>query len=74
LFFPHSNSLQLQAYCDATWASDPSNCRSLSTYYVFLSDSLIAWKTKKQVAVSHSSVEVKLRAMALVTADVTWLQ
>jgi hypothetical protein len=23
LFFPHSSSLQLQAYCDATWASDP---------------------------------------------------
>jgi hypothetical protein len=47
LFFSCSISLQLQAYCDATWASDPSDHRSLSAYYVFLGGSLIAWKTKK---------------------------
>jgi hypothetical protein len=35
---------------------------------------LIAWKTKKQTAVSHSSAEVELRAMATVTAEVTWLR
>jgi hypothetical protein len=71
LFFPCSSSLQLQAYCDAIWASDPSDRRSLSTYCVFLCGSLIAWKTKKQVAVSRSSAEAELRAMALVTAKVT---
>jgi hypothetical protein len=47
LFFPCSSSLQLQAYSNATWASDPSDRRSLSTYYVFLGGSLIAWKMKK---------------------------
>jgi hypothetical protein len=35
--------LRLQAYCDATWASDPSDHRSLSVYCVFLGGSLIAW-------------------------------
>ncbi|WVZ52011.1 hypothetical protein U9M48_003107 [Paspalum notatum var. saurae] len=74
LFFPCSSSLQLQAYCDATWASDSSNRRSLSTYCVFLGGSLIAWKTNKQTAISRSSTEVDLRAMALVTAKVTWLR
>jgi hypothetical protein len=74
LFFPRFSSLQLQAYCDATWASDPSDRRSLSSYCVFLGGSLIAWKTKKQVAVSHSSAEAELRTIALVTADVTWLR
>jgi histone deacetylase 1/2 len=48
--------------------------RSLSAYCVFLGGSLIAWKTKKQIAVSHLSVEAELRAMALLTAEVTWLQ
>jgi hypothetical protein len=67
LFFPRSISLQLQAYCDATWASDSSARRSLSVYCVFCG-SLIAWKTKKQVAVSCSSAEAELRAMTLVTA------
>lgn len=74
LFFPRSSSLQLRAYWDATWASDPSDRRSLSAYCVFLGGFLIAWKTKKQVAVSRSSAEAELRAMALLTAEVTWLR
>jgi hypothetical protein len=35
---------------------------------------LIVWKTKKQTTVSHSSAEVELRALACVTAEVTWLR
>jgi len=74
LFFPCSSSLQLHAYCDATWASDSFDRCSLSAYCVFLGGSLIAWKTKKQTSVSRSSTEAELRAMALVTAEVTWLR
>jgi hypothetical protein len=71
LFFPRSISLQLQAYCDATWASDPSGRHSLSAYYVFLGSFLIAWKTKKQLIVSRLSAEAELRAMTLITMEVT---
>jgi hypothetical protein len=49
LFFPRSSSLQLQAYCDATLDSDPSDRHCLSAYCVFLGGSLIAWKNKKHV-------------------------
>jgi len=73
LFFPRSSSFQLQAYSDATWASD-SDHHSLSAYCIFLGGSLIAWKTKKQTAVSRSSAEAELRAIALATAEVTWLR
>jgi hypothetical protein len=41
---------------------------------LFFCGSLIAWKTKKQIAVSCSSAEAELCAMALVTTDVTWLR
>ena len=41
---------------------------------MFLGGSLVAWKTKKQVAVSRSSVEAELRVMALLIAEVTWLR
>jgi hypothetical protein len=41
---------------------------------LFFLGSLIAWKTKKQVAVCRSSAEAELRAMALVTVEVTWLR
>ena len=47
---------------------------ALSAYCVFLGSSLIAWKTKKQNVVSRSSVEAELRAMASVTAEITWLR
>jgi hypothetical protein len=40
----------------------------------FLGGFLIAWKTKKQVAVSRLSAEAELHAMALVTVEVTWLR
>jgi hypothetical protein len=40
----------------------------------FFCDSVIVWKTKKQVAVSRSSAEAELLDMALVTAEVTWLR
>jgi hypothetical protein len=71
LVFSRSSSLQLQAYCNATWASDPSDRRSLSAYYVFLGGFLIAWKTKKQVAVSRSSADAELHAMTFVTVEFT---
>ena len=35
---------------------------------------MIAWKTKKQTTVSRSSAEAELRAMATMTAEVTWIQ
>jgi hypothetical protein len=73
LYFPCSSSLQLRVYCDATWASDPSDRRSLSAFCVFLGGSLIAWKTKKQIVVSGSSAEAELRGMTLVPTGVTWL-
>ncbi|WVZ52524.1 LOW QUALITY PROTEIN: hypothetical protein U9M48_003572, partial [Paspalum notatum var. saurae] len=62
LFFPRSSSLQLQAYCDATWASIP------------LIVDLLLFITKKQTTVSRSSTEAELRAMVLVMAEVTWLR
>ena len=46
----------------------------MSAYCVFLGGSLIAWKTKKQTAVSRSSTEAELRAMAMLTAEVIWLR
>uniref|UniRef100_A0ACD5XV69 Uncharacterized protein n=1 Tax=Avena sativa TaxID=4498 RepID=A0ACD5XV69_AVESA len=44
-----------------------------SLLILFLCGPLIAWKTKKQTAVSRSSAEAELSAMALLTAEVTWL-
>jgi hypothetical protein len=42
-------------------------------FFLVVPGSLIAWKTKKQVAVSRSSEDAELCAMALMTTEVTWL-
>src|SRR5438105_14934707 len=42
LFFSSSSSLQLRAYSDATWGTDPSDFKSISAYCVSFGSSLIA--------------------------------
>ncbi|XP_020522160.1 uncharacterized protein LOC110007157 [Amborella trichopoda] len=52
LFFDSTSSLDLSAYADADWASDPDTCRFTTGYCVFLGSSLISWKSKKHDIVS----------------------
>ncbi|XP_057948847.1 uncharacterized mitochondrial protein AtMg00810 isoform X1 [Malania oleifera] len=74
LLFSSSNSFTLKAYCDANWANCPMTRRSTTGYCVFLGNSLISRKAKKQKTVSRSSSEAKYRSMAAATCELTWLR
>lgn len=73
LFYAATSPLQLRAFSDSTWASDPADRQSVTGYCIFLGTSLLTWKSKKQVAVSRSSTEVELQALATTTSEIVWL-
>jgi hypothetical protein len=64
LLLSSTSSLQLRAYFDTDHDSDPLERKSVTDFCIFLSDSLISWKSKKQSIVSQSSTEAEYCAMA----------
>jgi len=74
LFFLTRTSLTLVGYSDADWASCPNTRKSVTGWCMFLSSTLISWKSKKQARVSKSSTESEYRAMSLACSEIIWLR
>ncbi|GKV22590.1 hypothetical protein SLEP1_g32448 [Rubroshorea leprosula] len=72
-FFANSSPV-LRAYSNADWAGDPSDRRSTTGYCLFLGNSLISWRSKKQAIPSRSSTEAKYRALEDTTSELLSLR
>uniref|UniRef100_A0A803PBF9 Reverse transcriptase Ty1/copia-type domain-containing protein n=1 Tax=Cannabis sativa TaxID=3483 RepID=A0A803PBF9_CANSA len=68
-----ANDVQLKVFFDVDWGTCPDTRRSVTGYCIFLRQSLISWKSKKQNIISRSSVEVEYHAMANTTWELIWL-
>ncbi|XP_019099619.1 PREDICTED: uncharacterized protein LOC109132463 [Camelina sativa] len=74
LMYPADSDLSLNVFCDADWANCKDNRRSITGYCVYLGNSLISWRSKKQGVTSRSSTESEYHSMAQATYETIWLQ
>lgn len=74
IFMTKHTDCTVTACCDSDWAACSDSRKSVSGYIVFLGDSPIGWKSKKQTTVSLSSAEAEYRAVRKVVGELVWLE
>ena len=74
LLYRVGTATQLVGYTDVDWAGSTADRRSTSGYTFSLGRSAIAWKSKKQLTVALSSIEVEYRGAAVATCEAIWLK
>ncbi|XP_022569788.1 uncharacterized protein LOC111212509 [Brassica napus] len=73
LFFSTDNNFDVRAFSDSDWGTCKDSRRSVTGYCIFVGDSLVSWRSKKQDTVSCSTAEAEFRAMWSVTKELIWL-
>lgn len=64
----------LVGYCDADWAGDPQDRRSMTGYTFNYQNAAISWASRKQPTVAISTTEAEYMSLAAATQEAIWLR
>uniref|UniRef100_A0A2N9GXV4 Reverse transcriptase Ty1/copia-type domain-containing protein n=1 Tax=Fagus sylvatica TaxID=28930 RepID=A0A2N9GXV4_FAGSY len=64
----------LEGYSDANWVTSVGDNKSTSGWIFTLGGGAISWASKKQLCISHSTMEFEFIALALAGKEVEWLR
>ena len=70
---PEDGKRELVVYSDSDWAGSKDDRRSVGSYYIFLNDALILWRSKSQKVVSLSSSEAEFYACAKAVKEIPFI-
>ena len=62
----------LSIFCDADWASDTSDRKSISGYVILIAGGAVSWSSKKQATVALSTAEAEYVTATHVAKQVLW--
>ena len=62
---------QIEVFCDASWGKDQ---KSWSGFVIKLAGAAVVWRTRKQQAVTRSTLEAEFIAMDEAVREILWLQ
>ena len=64
----------LEGYSDASWITSVSDNKSTFGWIFTLGGGVIFWASKKQICISHSTMESKFIALAVAGKEAKWLR
>ena len=65
---------QLKAYVDASFADDLKERKSTSGFILFMDNTPVFWRTKKQGMVAKSTMEAELIALESIISEIIWVR
>ena len=74
IWFTLDTNTDIAAYIDVNWVGSIDDCKSTSGRCFFVGNNLIAWHSKKQNAISLSTVEVEYIATKSCCTQLLWLK
>ncbi|XP_019095143.1 PREDICTED: uncharacterized protein LOC109130225 [Camelina sativa] len=72
LFYGKDADFSVRGFTDADWGACLDSRRSVSGFAIFIGQSFVSWRSKKQQMVSMSSADSEYRAMSIATKELIW--